>query len=142
MICKKCKCTYIIKYGRRASAQCYFCKACGCQFISDINTIENEKRVAITLCCYGLSMRKVGDLLSYSHVTILNWIKQLEKRGTLPSEDYLMSIDEISEYLKGRANNPKIGSRRFANINAALTWSVENEISKVIDKLFSSLDDN
>ena len=138
MLCKKCKCDNIIKNGNRAGKQCWLCKACGCQFQGDVVYIEKEKCVAITLCCYGLSVRKVGNLLGYSHVTILNWIKEFEKKHTLPSEDYLMKPDEISAFLSERAQNPQL-NKRFATLSDALTWNVENEISKMLQKLFSSL---
>ena len=139
MLCKKCKCDYIIKNGKRSAGQCFLCKSCGCQFVGDIELAEKEKRAAITLCCFGLSTRKVGQLLGYSHTTISNWVKEFEENRKTPSEDYFMEMNELSAFLKERANNPHIGSRRFVDMNAALTWNVENEMSKIMQKLLSSL---
>jgi len=138
MVCSKCKSDYTVKNGNRKGKQCYLCKACGCQFTGDQLFIENEKRVALTLCCFGLSMRKIGELLGYSHVTILNWVRDFEKRRETPQEDYFMEIDEMCEFLKTRTNNPRLG-KRFPTMQAALTWNVENEMSKILSNIFSQL---
>ena len=83
-------------------------------------------------------MRKIGELLGYSHVTILNWVRDFEKRRETPQEDYFMEIDEMCEFLKTRTNNPRLG-KRFPTMQAALTWNVENEMSKILSNIFSQL---
>ena len=139
MTCTKCKSTHTVKNGNREGKQNYLCRTCGRQFTGDQHFIEREKRVAITLCCFGLSMRKVGWLLGYSHVTILNWVRAFERQRVTPSEDYFMEMDEICEFLKERTANPKLG-RRFPSVKEALTWNVENEMSKIMEKVFATLD--
>ena len=137
MVCNRCKSDYTIKNGMRQGKQCFLCKVCGFQFSTDHAFFEHEKRVALTLCCFGLSMRKIGMLLGYSHVTIRNWIRAFEARRDEPNEDYFMDMDEICEFLKKR-NSPRLG-RRFATMESALTWNVENEMSKVMEKVLSTL---
>ena len=138
MQCPKCNTDYIVKNGMRKGKQCHLCKSCGCQFTGDHNFIENEKRVALTLCCFGLSMRKIGDLLGYSHVTILNWVRDFESKRVTPNEDYFLSIDEIAEFLKERSKNPKM-ARRFPSLQSALTWNVEHEMGKAMEKLLNTV---
>ena len=138
MACSKCRNDYTVKNGNRNGKQCYLCKACGFQFTSDCTMVEREKRVAVTLCCFGLSMRKIGMMLGYSHVTIRNWIRTFEDQRVEPNEDYFMNLDEICDFLKERNANPRLG-RRFPSIQAAITWNAENEMSKVIEKVLSSL---
>ncbi|MCL2850869.1 MAG: hypothetical protein FWE01_00715 [Firmicutes bacterium] len=138
MVCCKCQNEYTIKNGTRHGKQCYLCKGCGFQFTGDYAFIEQEKRVVLTLACFGLSMRKIGMMLGYSHVTICNWIRAFEKSRVTPNEDYFMDLDEMCEFLKMRQSNPRLG-RRFSTIQQALTWNVENEMSKIIEKVFTSL---
>ena len=140
MLCVKCSSDYITKYGKRSGKQCYLCKTCGCQFTGDKNFIENEKRVALTLAVFGMSSRKISTLLGYSHPTILNWIKEFEKTRTSPREDYFMNLDDLSSFLHERSKNPQ--GRKFTGMQAALTWNVENEMSKAIEKILSSLTEN
>ena len=138
MNCSKCKSSQTVKNGNRSGKQCYLCKLCGRQFTGDTTAIELERRVALTLCCFGLSMRKVGWLLGYSHVTILNWVRDFEKQRETPSEDYFLDLEEICTFLAARTQNPRLG-KRFPTMQEALTWNVEQEMSKIMKKLFASL---
>jgi len=142
MICSKCGADYFVKNGNRQDKQCYLCKVCGYQFTGDSSLVEKEKRVAITLCCFGLSMRKIGALLGYSHVTIINWVREFEKKREKHSENYFehyfLELDEMCAFLNERTKNPRLG-RRFATMQAALQWNMENEMSKIMEKVFASL---
>lgn len=137
MNCVKCNSTNIIKYGKRNGNQCFLCKSCSHQFTNSRTFIENEKRAAITLYCFGLSLRKIANFLLYSHVTIHNWIKEFELNYDTPKEDYFMELDELSKLITDRNENPQ--GRRFKTMQSALTWNIENEISKQIEKIFSEL---
>lgn len=77
--------------------------------------------------------------MGYSHVTILNWAHEFEKREIIDLyEDYFMELDEVSEFLVARTRDPKLG-KRFVSIQEALAWNVENEVSKILEKTFESL---
>lgn len=137
MKCVKCNNNYSIKNGKRGGKQSYLCKACGRQFTGDKEYIENEKKAALTLAIFGLSARKIALMLSYSHPTILNWIREFEKNRTTFSEDSFLELDELCDFLSKRTKNPQ--GRRFNTMQDALTWNVENEMSKHIEKVLASL---
>jgi len=138
MTCSKCQNNYTVKNGQRHGKQCYRCKSCGFQFTGDNDFLVREKRAAITLCCFGMSARKVGLMLGYSHTTISTWVKIFENTRSTPSEDFFMDLDEMCEFLKERNNNPRF-TRRFSSMEKALTWNIENEMSKIIEKVLSTL---
>ena len=122
----------------RQGQQCFLCKACGRQFTTDSEFIEREKRAALTLCCFGLSFRKIGHLLGYSHVTILKWAQEFEKREiTDIYNDYFMEMDEVCEFIATRTKDSY--DKRFASLQEALNWEVDNELSKIIHKAFENL---
>jgi len=99
MTCSKCLGELCVKNGNRDGKQCYLCKACGRQFTGDHEHVELEKRAAITLEGFGLSMRKIGDVLGYSHVTIMNWLRDFKERASKAIESYFMGIDEVRAFL-------------------------------------------
>ena len=82
-------------------------------------------------------MRKIGQLLGYSHVTILSWVRAFEKHRIAPNEDYFMDIDEMCTFLSVRTKNPQ--GRRFPTMQAALNWNVENEMAKLVQNALASL---
>ena len=140
MNCVRCNNAYTTRYGKRRGKQCHLCKSCGHQFTlcqASQEFIEHEKRAALTLACFGLSSRKIGQLLGYSHVTILKWAREFEQSRITPNEDYFMELDEMCEFLSTRNKNPQ--GRRFATMQAALTWNIENEMSKFLQQVFETM---
>lgn len=132
--CPKCQSIDTVKNGLRTGKQCFLCRECGRQFIAGDNAeAERDKCAALTLCAFGLSMRKIGYLLGYSHVTILNWAREFEKKD-LPREDYFMELDELCDFLKTRTANPKMG-KRFPTMQEAITWNVEKLLGKQMDEI-------
>ena len=136
MQCGKCQGNRNVKNGLRKGKQCWICRDCGTQFTGDQSFIDNEKRVALTLAAFGQSTRKIGRLLGYSHVTILNWIREFERkresRDPLADEKAFLDIGEMCAFLSTR-------NRKSTNIQSAITSNAEHEISKILESLFSSV---
>ena len=89
-----------VKNGTKHGKQNYLCKGCGHQFTTDEGAREHDQRTAVTLYCVGMSFRKIGTVLRYSHVTINNWIKQFMNKGM--SENGLLKEDEFIKFLEKR----------------------------------------
>jgi len=91
MICRYCKSTNVIKYGKRRNkskiVQIFLCKSCG-RFFSENTTYERVRlkelvrKVSINLHLSGLSYRTIKRHLEevygirVSHVTIYNWVRK------------------------------------------------------------------
>ena len=81
-----------MKNGSRLGKQCHLCKICGRQFTGEHELIENEKRTALVLGCLRLSSRKIGNLMGYSHVTILKWFKSNAEKFSNIDDDISRNI--------------------------------------------------
>ena len=137
MLCNRCKSNKNVKNGHRHGKQSYLCKTCGYQFTTDASCTIVEKRAAITLYNIGLSFRKIGALLKYSHVTILNWVNDFAKKAVFDENDF-MELDEIWAFLESRRSYTRPG-KRFATIDEAVMWNAEKEITKILTKGFAVL---
>ena len=79
MTCKKCDSDQNVKNGNRHGKQSFLCKCCGHQFTNDNAAAYLEKLAAFAYYKAGMSYRKIGELLRYSHVTIQNWVRELSE---------------------------------------------------------------
>ena len=144
MLCR-CGSDKVVKNGKRSGKQCFLCRLCRRQFSDDGAITDVEKRAAVTLYAIGLSFRKIGVLLRYSHVTILNWVREFDSElegGRWRIEDEgelgdfkLMELDELWIFLDTRKSYSRPG-KRFTTIDEAVMWSAEREIEKMIENGF------
>ena len=76
--CPRCQSAEIRKDGIVKQRQRYRCKACNYRFtVQQIGKPVNKRREAFILYLAGLDYRKIGKLIDTSHVTIFNWLKDL-----------------------------------------------------------------
>jgi len=142
LVCPQCKSDSVVKNGKRQNQQSFLCKDCRRQFTSDNSFIEREKRAALTLCCFGLSFRRIAQLMGYSHVTILNWAHEFEERDTIQLYDYyFMELDEVCDFLVERAQCDDF-SARFKSLQEALLQSAEIEIGRIAQRVLNKIADS
>jgi transposase-like protein len=86
--CKKCGSNSCRKNGIPNGKQRYKCKICGLNFIQgdkrqENATSEDIKKQALNLYLSGLSLRRIGFLLGFSNVSILNWIREFGEKQAI-----------------------------------------------------------
>ena len=129
--CHKCGSDTYVKNGNKHGKQNYLCKKCGCQFTNDYSFSKRERDAAITLYCAGLSFRQIAELLLYSHVTILNWVRDFANKP-LPDEEFLLDFDELTQVIKTK--QMMIG--KLEHVRETINWNADNQIDKLISKAF------
>ncbi len=110
MDCPKCGGKEYCKDGIVQGRQRYLCKGCRYRYTVERRTgvaDETTKRQALELYLEGLGFRSIGRILSFSNVTILNWIRAFgealpEIKGETPVQ--VMEIDEMHTYIGSKKN--------------------------------------
>ena len=139
MTCPNCEHDHYVKNGHKGGKQNYLCRGCKSQWTTDRAELLLEKRCAVTLYCMGLSLRKVSKLLCYSHVTILNWVREfMEKSDGDTSYDVIMELDEIKELLDCRNASLKLKTK-FKNVYEAMLDAAELEVSRIMTQELTGL---
>jgi len=76
--CPKCQSAEIRKDGIVKQKQRFRCKICNYRFtVQQIGKPVSKRREAFILYLAGLDYRKIGKLINTSHVTIYNWLKNI-----------------------------------------------------------------
>ncbi|MCP4178367.1 MAG: IS1 family transposase [bacterium] len=76
--CPKCQSSEIRKDGFVRQKQRFKCKICNFHFtVQQIGKPLSKRRDAFILYLAGLDYRKIGSLLNTSHITIYNWLKDI-----------------------------------------------------------------
>lgn len=76
--CPKCQSTEIRKDGIVKQRQRFRCKTCNFRFtVQQIGKPANKRREAFILYLVGLDYRRIGRLIDTSHVTVFNWLKNI-----------------------------------------------------------------
>ncbi len=99
MQCPECKSTHINKNGKKKGKQNYICVECGRQFLDCYQVqrgyCEQLKRECITMYVNGMGFRAIARVKGISHVTIINWVKQVGE--LLPDAYHPEVIPQVGE---------------------------------------------
>ncbi len=110
MKCKRCGSQQIKKNGKREGQQCYLCKECKHQFISEHGRhTAQEEQVAVLLYCFGLSFAVIGGILHVHPSTIMRWIRKYAKtngRKQGLKGEIVIGLDDLWHFI--RSNNLNI----------------------------------
>lgn len=114
----------IRKYGKTPSGvQRYLDKDTGKVFLAEKKGLSEEmKKLACMMYFKGMSLRSVGNLLGYSNVAVLKWVRkygdELKKTIALPCEIEAnntvyehVEIDEFFTYVKKKLKKSTYGSQ-------------------------------
>ena len=119
--CKKCGSSSYHKSGTMNAKQRYRCKNCGCFFTEGdgrIKYTDNERFLALTLFCKGLSLRSIAEIVGTNNVTILNWVRNIgayvkDRVLSQPIETSgsfdVIELDEMWHYVKKNSENYRYG---------------------------------
>ena len=131
--CAKCASTNTVKDGNKNGKQNYLCKVCGRQFTNDYTIVEYEKRVAVTLYCFGLSLRKIADTMHYSHVTILNWVKTYADKCKNAKDNVLLDLEDVQNFLSSRKT--WLGMKKKIVNEEQIVIEVQEQLDQAINNL-------
>ena len=129
MKCKRCGSTKINKNGKRDGVQCYLCKNCKHQFISEHGRhTEWEVKMAVSLYSVGLSFRTIAALFCVHNSTIYRWVRDYAKahyqKGT-PQGEIVVELDEMYHFIKSKKNNAGFGKHIAEQLEGFLIGNAE-----------------
>ena len=108
--CPKCQSTEIRKDGIVKQKQRYRCKICNYHFtVQQIGKPISKRREAFILYLAGLDYRKIGKLISVSHVTIYNWLKNISenKKQIKAKKLKAVQMESVIKHLENSKRNTK-----------------------------------
>ena len=106
--CPRCQSTEIRKDGIVKRRQRFRCKTCNFRFtVQHIGKPINKRREAFILYLAGLDYRRIGKLIDTSHVTIFNWLKNINGNIKQIKGEKLKAIqtENVIKHLKQESNN-------------------------------------
>jgi hypothetical protein len=106
--CPRCGSVEFRKDGIVKEKQRFRCKTCNFRFtVSHIGNPPGKKRTAIILYLAGLDYRKIGRLINTSHVTVFNWLRDLDAPIKQIGREKLKAthIDNMIDYLQEIGDN-------------------------------------
>jgi len=115
VICPKCNGEQYYHNGKRNNKQCYKCKSCGHQYTVDANELESRKaqrRAAVALYLFGLSLRSIGKLFGVHASTVIDWVRNFAIENyekPTPSGAVIIELDEMWHYLNSKKTNSGSG---------------------------------
>ena len=99
--CPSCESGSYVKHGKVKGVQRYLCKSCGYKFTVAKKGKGIEKQYvvrAVQLYLEGLGFRAIERVLGVSHVSVMNWVKQLgEAVELIRIEEKEVEIAEVDE---------------------------------------------
>ena len=115
MLCKRCDSDRIVKAGIVREIQRYKCKSCLYYFTDTPKRglPLSKKLLGLHLYASGLSLRRIGKLLSVTQVAVQKWVQQLvpvlcpkiKPEGRV----VVMELDEMWHYLHSKKTNSGFG---------------------------------
>ena len=129
MKCIKCSGKNTIKSGKIKEIQRYKCKDCNFFYTTGKKSMDPcIKKMALQLYLEGLGFRSIGRILSFSHVSVYNWIKyygqKLDKIRATQEAD-IIEIDEMHTYINSKKNINGYGSRLIESKESLLPLILE-----------------
>ena len=101
MNCPKCTCAEAVKNGKMNGKQRFKCKACGCNYTqSSRYRIPRAKRLeCLRLYLEGVGFRAIERLTGVSHVSVINWVRDLGERieRLRPQDGAQVNVIELDE---------------------------------------------
>ena len=99
--CPSCASTSYVKHGKVKGVQRYLCKTCGYKFTVAKKGKGIEKGYvvrAVQLYLEGMGFRAIERVLGVSHVSVMNWVKQLgEGIELIRLEEKEVAVAEVDE---------------------------------------------
>jgi len=113
MQCKRCGSKEIMKNGKREGIQCYICKECRHQFISEFGRhTKQEEQLAVLLYCLGLSFTAIGGVLRIHTSTAMRWVRKYAEtncRKPEPKGEIVVELDEMWHFIRSKKLNVGFG---------------------------------
>ncbi len=98
--CPKCKSTDRVKNGHAKGRPRFRCKECGYDYTVEqksTSVSKDRKRLAMQMYLEGLGFNSIGRILSVSHVSVMNWIKQYGQQAEELRSDKEIEVIEMDE---------------------------------------------
>ena len=135
MKCKKCGSGYLVKNGKRKGEQCYLCRNCKHQFISEYGRhTEWEEKMAVSLYSVGLSFRTIAFLFCVNASTVYRWIRTYAETNyekPLPKGEIVVELDEMCHFIKSKKTNAGYGKHIAEQLDSLLIGSAATEAPKL-----------
>ena len=118
MKCKRCYSDKIGKNGKREGQQCYICKNCSHQFISEFGRhTPQEEQIAVLLYCLGLSFTAIAQVLFVHPSTILRWVRKYAHKNCkkpIPKGEIVIELDEMWHFIHSKKTKYGFGKLTVA----------------------------
>jgi len=113
MKCKRCGSQKLVKNGKREWRQCFICKDCKHQFISEFGRhTKQEEQLAVLLYCLGLSFTAISNILCFHTSTVMRWVKRYTRtncRKSEPKGKIVVELDEMWNFIHSKKLNVGFG---------------------------------
>jgi len=140
MKCKICESENIVKNGKRKGAQCYLCRNCKHQFISEFGRhTDKDVNMAVSLYSLGLPFRTIAALFYLNASTILRWIRSYAEEHyekPLPKGDIVVELDEMHHFIKSKKTNCGFGKHIVEQLDNLLTGNAATEQAQRLRKCY------
>ena len=131
MICKRCQSKRIVKNGFRKGKQCYICRSCQHQFVSEEGRhTPQEEKTAVLLYCLGLSFTAIAQVLFFHPSTILRWVRKYSQENCkkpIPQGEIVIELNEMWHFMHSKKTKYGFGKLTVEQPKSLLTGNLETE---------------